>query len=68
MYPLTFKRLVYVIGCDNGLTTTYVNADDDVIFAGVGSIPKFPHNGVKNPLVLIVKVPSSKNKVDLNFD
>ncbi len=46
-YPQTFKLLMHVIGCDNGLTTTYVNADDDAIFAGVGSIPRSPHNGVK---------------------
>ncbi len=39
-----------------------------VIFSGVGSIPKSPHEGVKNSLVLIDKLQLSNNKVGLNFD
>ena len=49
-------------------TTPYVNADDVVIFSGVGSIPKSPHEGVKNSLVLIDKLPLSNNNVGLNFN
>ncbi len=37
IHPLTFKLLIQVIACDNGLTTTYVSAGDVVIFAGVGA-------------------------------
>ncbi len=66
--PLTFKLLIHVIACDNCLTTTYDNADDVVIFAGVGSIPKSPHNGVENSLVLIFNAPLSNNKVGLSFN
>ncbi len=43
-------------------------ADAVVIFADVGSIPKSPHNGVKNSLVLIDNSPLSNNKVGLNFN
>ncbi len=68
VYPLTFKLLIHVIGCDNCLTSTYDNADDVVIFSGVGSIPKSPHEGVENSLVLINKLPLSKNNVGLNFN
>ncbi len=66
--PQIFKQLMHVIACDNCWTTTCVNDDDVVIFSGVGSIPKSSHKGVKISLVLIVKVPSSNNKVELSFN
>ena len=69
VYPLTFKLLIHVMGCDIFLSITYDGDDDVGIFAvGVGAIPKSPYVGHKNSLVLIVKIPVSNNNVVLNFN
>ncbi len=44
-----------MIGCDNCLTTTYVNDVDVVVFTGVGISAKSPYVGVKNSRVLSLK-------------